>query len=127
MTIKVRAAKMMPINFKARLSAIAPRPPWDGHEKPGRCSGSGLSPPPHRPPSFMKRGSIATCSRCRVLQPRNDCNRLLEPPARAIRHDRGRVMLGLFDAKRDGFDASALRKKRIQKWLWVQARYRGRF
>ena len=28
---------------------------------------------------------------------------LLEPPAPAIRHDRDRVMLGLFDAKRDGF------------------------
>jgi hypothetical protein len=36
-------------------------------------------------------------------------------------------MPGLFDAKRDGFDACALRKRRIQKWLWVQARHRARF
>jgi hypothetical protein len=36
-------------------------------------------------------------------------------------------MLGLFDAKRDGFDARALGRSRIQKWLWVQPRYHGRF
>jgi hypothetical protein len=34
MTIKVKAANMMPINFKARLSAIAQRPSKGGQESP---------------------------------------------------------------------------------------------
>jgi hypothetical protein len=42
-TIKVKAANMMPINFKPRLSAIAEPPFRGGREKPRRHSGSGLS------------------------------------------------------------------------------------
>ena len=76
---------------------------------------------------FMKRISIATCSRCRELEPRNDLNRLLEPPSPVIRRHRGRVMLRLIRSEARRLMTPARSEKRIQKWLWVQARYRGRF